>query len=117
MLPPIPPFALYAHLVPGSVAVSVGQVVSQGQLLGRLGNSGNTDGPHLHFHVMDSPSPLNTPGLPFVFDTWEFQRHVVGFLEAVNKILFAGKSPAITASNLGRRRQEMPLSLDLISFK
>ena len=51
-------FAFYAHMQPGSVRVKVGDRVKTGQVLGLLGNSGNTDTPHLHFHVMDGPSPL-----------------------------------------------------------
>ena len=43
---------------PGSLKVKVGDTVKTGQVLGLLGNSGNTDSPHLHFHVMDGPSPL-----------------------------------------------------------
>ncbi len=52
---------------PGSVRVKVGDKVKPGQVLGLLGNSGNTDTPHLHFHVMDGPSPLVANGLPYVF--------------------------------------------------
>ena len=40
-------------------------------MLGLLGNSGNTDAPHLHFHVMDGPSPLLANGLPYVFVGFE----------------------------------------------
>ena len=60
-------FAFYAHMQPGSVRVKVGDKVKTGQVLGLLGNSGNTDTPHLHFHVMDGPSPLVANGLPYVF--------------------------------------------------
>jgi len=42
--------------------------VDAGDQVGRLGNSGNTDSPHLHFHVMDSPNPLASNGLPFVLE-------------------------------------------------
>src|SRR5262249_37856737 len=35
------------------------ELIQTGQVFGLLGNSGNPDGPHLHFHVMDSPSPLS----------------------------------------------------------
>jgi hypothetical protein len=65
-------YAFYAHLQPGNpAAVSVGQQLSRGDILGTLGNSGNSDSPHLHFHVMDSPLPLASNGLPFVFDDAE----------------------------------------------
>src|SRR3954453_15429790 len=50
-------FAFFAHLQPGSLTVQVGNRVRAGQVLGRLGNSGNSDFPHLHFHVMNGPSP------------------------------------------------------------
>jgi hypothetical protein len=42
-------FALYAHLQPGSLKVKLGDKVKAGQVLARLGNSGNSDAPHLHF--------------------------------------------------------------------
>jgi hypothetical protein len=66
-------FALYAHLQPGSLRVKVGDRVRTGDVLGLLGNTGNTDGPHLHFHVMDGPSPLTSDGLPFVFTSFTGQ--------------------------------------------
>lgn len=62
-------YAFYAHLQPNNpLGVKVGQQVSRGDVIGKLGNSGNSDSPHLHFHVMDSPLPLASNGLPFVFD-------------------------------------------------
>jgi hypothetical protein len=61
-------YAFYAHLKTGSVAVQPGDRLGTGQVLGQLGNSGNTDAPHLHFHVMDGPDPLKSDGLPFVID-------------------------------------------------
>ncbi len=110
-------YALYAHLIPGSAAVGVGEVVQTGQLLGRLGNSGNTDAPHLHFQVMDRASALDADGLPFVFDLMEFQGRIVGTLDELNNVVFAGGAPQIDASGSGRRRREMPLTKDVLGFK
>ena len=45
----------YAHGTPGSVTVTPGQIVSQGQVIMKSGNSGNSQGPHLHFEVRKSP--------------------------------------------------------------
>ena len=45
-------YILYGHLQPGSVRVSKGQRVRRGQELGRIGTSGNSTTPHLHFQIM-----------------------------------------------------------------
>ena len=61
----------YVHLQQGSVAVRTGQRIRRGQLLGRVGNSGNTNGAHLHFNVVDDALIANAEGLPYVFDSFE----------------------------------------------
>jgi hypothetical protein len=58
-------YAMYAHMQPGTIRVRVGQRVAAGQLLGLVGNSGNSVAPHLHFQVMDRPSSLAANGLPY----------------------------------------------------
>jgi hypothetical protein len=58
-------FAFYAHLQPGSLRVKVGDRVARGQVIGLVGNSGNSTEPHLHFHVSDGVSPLGSDGVPY----------------------------------------------------
>jgi hypothetical protein len=65
-------YVMFAHLEHGSVRVHPGQHVAAGQILGALGNSGQTTGPHVHFQVMDASSPLAAEGIPFVFDHFTF---------------------------------------------
>lgn len=55
-----------AHLQPLSLRVAAGDRVKAGQVLGLVGNSGNSDLPHLHFHVVNGPSPLGAEGVPYV---------------------------------------------------
>ncbi len=56
---------LYAHMLSGSRTVSPNQQVSQGQVIGQVGSTGNSTGPHLHFEVRIGGSPVNpTPYLP-----------------------------------------------------
>jgi hypothetical protein len=59
--------AVYAHLIPGSLRVAVGDEVSEGDVLGQVGNSGNSSEPHLHFHFCDSPTALACHGRPYGF--------------------------------------------------
>ncbi len=64
-------YVTYAHLKPGTIPVAVrkGAHLSTGQLIGHVGNSGNSLSPHLHFQVQDGPVHYDATGLPFVFDT------------------------------------------------
>jgi murein DD-endopeptidase MepM/ murein hydrolase activator NlpD len=68
-------FAAFAHLAPGSVAVSSGQAVRNGDVLGRVGHTGNSTAPHLHFQLMDSLDPLHARGVPCVFRAYEIMRN------------------------------------------
>lgn len=47
-------FSLCCHLARGSVTVSEGQTVVRGQVIGRVGNSGRSPVPHLHFQLQHS---------------------------------------------------------------
>lgn len=67
-------FAAYAHLVPGSVAVKVGDTIRTGDMIGRVGHSGNSTAPHLHFQLMDGPDPVTAAGLPASFRALEVRR-------------------------------------------
>lgn len=61
----------YEHLKPNSIRVKPGDRVTKGQVIAALGFTGQTTGPHLHFHVADRNSPLGAEGRPFAFDSYE----------------------------------------------
>jgi len=60
-------YSTAAHLQPGSVLVKPGDLVKAGQVIGKLGSSGNSTEPHLHWQVCDGPDPLACAGLPATF--------------------------------------------------
>lgn len=66
--------AAFAHLATGSVAVEVGQAVRAGDVLGRVGHTGNSTAPHLHFQLMDGLDPLTAKGVPCAFRAYEVER-------------------------------------------
>jgi murein DD-endopeptidase len=106
-------FAAYEHLKPGSITVKVGDRVRSGQVLAQLGASGSvSSGPHLHFHVSDTNSPLGAEGLPFVFRSFE----PLGAFESLEA--FAnGKPWAPSPSGRATKRQmEMPLAQTVLRF-
>jgi hypothetical protein len=65
-------YAFYAHFQPDSVRVDRGQRVRTGQVLGLLGNSGNSAAPHLHFGIHNGPAPATSASLPFRIDRYRF---------------------------------------------
>lgn len=60
-------FSMLAHMRKGSVTVKEGEWVTQGQVIGECGNSGNSSLPHLHYHLQDSPNWLDGNALPIRF--------------------------------------------------
>jgi hypothetical protein len=64
-------YALYAHMRPGTIKVKKGEIVKAGDVLGHIGNTGNSTEPHLHEHIDNQPSFLAGQGVPYEFDYYE----------------------------------------------
>jgi murein DD-endopeptidase MepM/ murein hydrolase activator NlpD len=100
-------FAFYAHLVPGSPTVKVGDKVTRGQVIGMLGNSGNTSEAHLHFQLATSAASLTGDNVPFEIDT----------LTLVGNYPDGGVfGPYTPGPNAGARTNQLPLIGSLVSF-
>ncbi len=81
-------YAMYAHLQPASIRVKLGDKVTNGQVVGLVGNTGNSSEPHLHFQLMNRNSPLGSEGLPYALASFKLTGHVTGEQEkaAVSKL-------------------------------
>jgi murein DD-endopeptidase MepM/ murein hydrolase activator NlpD len=107
-------FALYAHLQPG-LKVETGQRVERGQLLGRVGRSGDASGPHLHFHLWRGPASdgsFPTPGEGLPFEIEEFA--VLG--EETPEEAEAGRWSPPREGRAEIRRREMPGQGEVLRF-
>jgi hypothetical protein len=63
-------YAYYGHLKPGSIRVKEGDRVRRGQIIGRIGNTGSSFEPHLHFEITTANSAFRGEGLPYALDAY-----------------------------------------------
>lgn len=114
-------YATYAHLQPGSLRVKKGDRVRRGQVLGLVGNTGNSTEPHLHFQVADRNSAFDAEGVPYVFDRFDMEaaaESITPSLIEVGSSLGIGPAglAAWKASPARNRAMEMPLLNAIVGF-
>ena len=64
-------YSIYCHFKPNSIVVKTGQTISKGDLIGQVGNSGNSGAPHLHFGLHTDFPYYISEGLPYYIDSLE----------------------------------------------
>ncbi len=109
-------FAFYAHLQKGSLLVKPGDKVKKGQVIAKLGNTGNANASHMHFHLMNGPSVLGSDGVPYVIDRFAYDGQVAPdtVLQAddfLSGVFNEGQLPTAEP-----RRTELPVSLAIVNF-
>jgi hypothetical protein len=109
-------YALYAHLQPGSIKVRRGEHVKSGQVLGLVGDSGNSIVPHLHFQVTAGPSSMASNGLPYEIRDFQVTGKVPG-TEAFDKSEADGSQlPFTPIAPPASVMNALPLDQYIISF-
>jgi len=105
-------YAFYEHLKPGSIRVKTGDHVRRGSVIGLLGYTGESTGPHLHFHISDNNSPLNAEGLPYQLQRFK----VLGVYPSIETF---GKSQPRSSAPPGydvQPNREFPAPLTVVEF-
>jgi murein DD-endopeptidase MepM/ murein hydrolase activator NlpD len=106
-------FAAYGHLQTGSVRVRRGERVRRDEVLGLVGNTGQSGGAHLHFQLSDGPDPISSEGIPYVFRRFSLVGTVTNVEEFITGAANAQVVPRTPASP---RRKQLPLHATVVRF-
>lgn len=110
-------YAFYAHLQKGSLLVKPGDTVKKGQVIAKLGNTGNANVSHMHFHLMNGPSVLGSDGVPYVLDTFDYAGQLpVDTLLAADDYMTGSKYLAGQLATPEPRTDELPMLLAIVNF-
>lgn len=107
-------YAFYAHLKKDSILVKVGDKVSKGQEIAKLGNSGNTSAPHLHLHLMSTPSPVGSAPIPYTYDKFAITGLIKSDSFYDHDDLEHIQVESIPAEE---RKNQFPLDLNVVEFR
>ena len=109
-------YAMYAHMISGSLTVKPGDKVTEGQVIGKLGNTGNANASHLHFQLMNGPSLLGSDSLPYVFKSFDYDGQVAPQQIADADNYLTGTFLQGKLGSPEPRKDELPLNLAIVDF-
>ena len=109
-------YMFYGHLQARSLKVKEGDAVRRGDPLGLVGNSGNTSAPHLHFHVMDGPSPLTSEGVPYAIDAFTTRGRLRSTAEFDRYENTTRPFHIVPFEGDGENSEQLPLHLTVVDF-
>lgn len=77
-------FTLYAHLKTNSIPYKIGDTVKQGTQIGIMGNTGRSNGNHLHFEIFEGTTKVNPLNLTYVYSDQTISKN----LDATEGLLY-----------------------------
>lgn len=78
-------YSLFAHLSQYSNKLKTGDKIKNGQVIGKIGHTGNSTAPHLHFQLMDSSDLLKAKGIQFKFKKY-YKKQNNTWIEVLNDV-------------------------------
>jgi hypothetical protein len=109
-------YAMYAHMIKGSLKVKPGDEVKLGDVIGQLGNTGNANASHMHFQLMNDPSILEGDALPYAIDRFTYRGQLdAKALDIADDYLTGAFFPPNLPTGEPRTDQ-LPLSLAIVDF-
>lgn len=122
-------YVFYAHLKSGSVKVKDGDSVKRGEVIAKLGNTGNTSAPHLHLHVMETPLTIGSNGLPHTFSQYNLTGRTTEesffdegledntpFVDEETGLIEGNTIDVLPVNIPGVHREDLPLNLRIVEF-
>jgi murein DD-endopeptidase MepM/ murein hydrolase activator NlpD len=109
-------YAMYAHMIKGTLKVKPGDKVKKGDVIGELGNTGNANASHMHFQLMNDPSILEGDSLPYVIDqfTYRGQLDAKAFADSDDYLTGGFFPPGLPAGQ--PRTEQLPNELAIVDF-
>jgi hypothetical protein len=109
-------YAFYAHLEKGSLLVAPGTRVTKGQVIAKLGNTGNANASHMHFQLMNGPSVLGSDGLPYVIDRFSYAGQVAPQALIDADDFLGGQYLQDRLATPEPRTEQLPSALAIVDF-
>jgi hypothetical protein len=103
-------YVAFCHMIPGSIKVKVDDEVKAGDILGLVGNSGNSGAPHLHFQIIDGNSFCAGEGLPYVINSFSVSGYAT-----MNSV--TDEFDVSMYATPEQKQNELPENLRVLDFK
>ena len=122
-------YVFYAHLKQWSTKVKEGDLVKRGDVIAKLGNTGNTSAPHLHLHVMETPLTIGSNGLPYTFKEYNLMGRTTEesffdqgledntpFIDEKTGLIKGNSIDVLPVNMPGPHSGDLPLDLRIVEF-
>lgn len=109
-------WAMYAHLQKGSLLVKPGDKVHAGQVIAKLGNTGNSNAAHLHFQLMNGPNLVGSDSVPYVLKDFDYAGYVTAQRLLDADFYLSGTYFENHTATTQSRKDELPMAGSIVNI-